>query len=80
MNTIKILAFGMVKDIFGCNELSVNEVNNLAELKEKLNKLYPKLAAIKDIQFAVNEEYVADYSKKIQHNDVVAIIPPVSGG
>ena len=48
-------------------------------LKKDLLLKYPKLKNIEEFAIAVNEEY-ADDDLILKENDVVAIIPPVSGG
>jgi len=49
------------------------------ELKKKLLLKFPKLKNIEEFAIAVNEEYAED-DLVLRENDVVAIIPPVSGG
>lgn len=78
---MKILAFGIVKDIFSnavididCkNELSVSDLKNILEEK------YPQLNQLGSYMIAKNNEYVSanDFINEI---DEIAIIPPVSGG
>lgn len=78
---IKILFFGIAKDITGVNsiEIEVKEVFNSNELINLLKEKYSKFNRINDFSLAVNEAYINEvYSLK--NNDVVAIIPPVSGG
>lgn len=50
----------------------------VAELKEVLTKKY-NIAISNEIMVAINEEY-ANEDDIIQIGDVVAMIPPVSGG
>jgi len=78
---IKILFFGIAKDITGVNALDIelNDTFNSNELKELLKEKYSKFNAINDFSLAVNEAYI-DEVYSLKNNDVVAIIPPVSGG
>lgn len=78
---MKILLFGIVKDIIGQSEIDfeISGSKTIYDLKKNLFIKYPKLNDINKFAFAVNEEYVTD-DVIIQDNDVVAIIPPVSGG
>jgi len=78
---IKILFFGIAKDITGVNALDIelNDVFNSKELKDLLKEKYSKFNRINDFSLAVNEAYI-DEVYSLKNNDVVAIIPPVSGG
>ncbi len=79
---IKILFFGITKDITNTSNvnLSLNgEKIILRELKIELQKKYPNLKDLDTYAFAVNEDYATDDSF-IKNEDVVAVIPPVSGG
>jgi len=78
---IKILFFGIAKDISGKTsiEIEVNNAFTLEQLKDLLKKQYPKFIAINDFSLAVNENYV-NKTYSLNNNDIVAIIPPVSGG
>lgn len=78
---IKILAFGITKDILGASEkeLDVHDDLNVGQLKEKLESDFPQLVKLKSYFIAVNEEY-AENDQMITNTDEIAIIPPVSGG
>jgi len=78
---IKILFFGILKDIIGENSLELQLENNstISKLKERLLNEYGKLNSFSNFSIAVNEEYV-DLNYILKSNDVVALIPPVSGG
>lgn len=78
---IKVLAFGIVKDIFSGSTINV-ELNNaitVDELKILLEEKFPGLKQLSCYMIAVNNEY-AQVSDLIQQHDEIAIIPPVSGG
>lgn len=51
---------------------------NIGQLKDELIKRYPGLQG-SSVQFAVNEEYALP-ADILADGDVVALIPPVSGG
>jgi len=79
---VRVLFFAQLKDIFGGSEcireydreLSVRElVHSIAE--EKGLKEFPNLPML----HAVNEEFVTS-DRKLHDQDVVALLPPVSGG
>lgn len=78
---LKILAFGITKDIFGASEkeLDVQDGLNIRQLKELLERDFPQLVKLKSYFIAVNEEYAGD-DQIITSTDEIAIIPPVSGG
>ncbi len=78
---ITILLFGILKDIVGENSLELYLENDatIKYLKAHLLKEYDNLNKFSNFSIAVNEAYVElDYILK--SNDVVALIPPVSGG
>lgn len=78
---IKTLFFGAVKDITNSNsiELVIEENTSVEQFVTLLQGKFKTFPAIDDFTVAVNENYVEkDFILKA--NDVVAIIPPVSGG
>jgi molybdopterin synthase sulfur carrier subunit len=78
---VKVLYFSQVKDKVGKNEEEVEfEGKTLKDLVDVLVNKYPNIEDIlKRSMFAVNESYeTMDYN--LQDNDMIAIIPPVSGG
>lgn len=79
--TIKILAFGIAKDIVGGTtaDMSLADTSTVHELRRALEQRYPALKQLKSFMIAVNNEYVAD-EQTINETDEIAIIPPVSGG
>lgn len=78
---MKILAFGIAREIFGGSTIDVElqEQATVSELKQLLEERYQRLKAIRSYMVAVNNEYAAD-DKAISAQDEIAIIPPVSGG
>ncbi len=78
---IKTLFFGITADLVGQHELEIDLKKSvyIADFKTLLKEKFPKLAKINAYAIAVNEAYAeGDYS--IKEGDVVAVIPPVSGG
>lgn len=62
-----------------------DEVANTTTLRSKLATLYPKLASLvldeENITLALNEEYVPfGMVMTLKDGDIVALIPPISGG
>lgn len=78
---MKILAFGAAKDIIGRSEMIVHKESGwtVGSLKEKLVAEYPGLQRLNSMAIAVNETYAVD-GLELNDADVVALIPPVSGG
>jgi molybdopterin converting factor subunit 1 len=81
MMNIKILAFGIAKDIFGGSTMNIELDENATtkQLKTQLEATYPRLKQLASYMVAVNNEY-ADDAGLITERDEIAIIPPVSGG
>jgi len=77
---VKVLAFGIAKDIFGGSAISVDiSGNTTAGLKSTLENNYPRLKKLASYMIAVNSEYAHD-DHLLTVDDEIAIIPPVSGG
>jgi|TARA_B110000459_G_C16201648_1_gene312487 molybdopterin converting factor subunit 1 len=78
---IKTLFFGITADLIGASELDVVLASSISigAFKTFLKEKYPQLKNINTYAIAVNEAYVED-ELLLRENDVVAIIPPVSGG
>ena len=78
---ISVLFFGITTDLIGASqlELELNEKVSIADFKSILVQKYPKLENINSYAIAVNEEYAED-SVALNEGDVIAVIPPVSGG
>ena len=78
---IKLLFFGITTDLVGENSKSfpINTNTTVHNLKDALVKEFPSLKNINQFTIAVNEEYAED-NLILKNKDIVAIIPPVSGG
>jgi len=79
--TITVLFFGITTDLVGKTTISyaIENTTSVKNLKKILIADYPNLKNIDDFAIAVNEEYATN-EVLLNNNDVVAIIPPVSGG
>lgn len=79
--TIKIKTFANLKDYLPEEfKMNVEENTSIRDLKELLIRRYPQIQSILDnSRFAINEEFVEDVAI-IRKNQIVYIIPPVSGG
>jgi molybdopterin converting factor subunit 1 len=78
---VKTLFFGVARDIVGKDELLIDVQGNstIQEFEMRLLDQYPDFTDIRNFAFAVNESY-ADRNYRIQKNDLIAVLPPVSGG
>ena len=78
---INTLFFGITTDLVGVSSLQVDVEENILikDFKLLLLETYSQLENINSYAIAVNEEYATD-NLALKENDVVAIIPPVSGG
>ncbi|MCB0585614.1 MAG: MoaD/ThiS family protein [Phaeodactylibacter sp.] len=78
---IKILAFGIAKDILGATNILIELEGppTVGQLKTHLCREYPAFEKLASFAIALNTEYVED-NQAIQPGDEVVIIPPVSGG
>ena len=78
---VKVLAFGIAKDIFGApsTEVALSGEATVEMLRTSLETKYPRLKQLSSFMIAVNDEY-AEAGQVLAQEDEVAIIPPVSGG
>lgn len=81
MIKIQLLLFGIATDLLNTSSLEIALQNNscVKDLKNTLLSIYPQLENIHSYAIAVNEEYASNETL-LKENDVIAIIPPVSGG
>jgi molybdopterin converting factor subunit 1 len=80
---IRILLFAGLAESIGAKEITVplqGERITVGKLRTLLSERYPAVRdLIEQSMVAVNEEYIS-VDSEITAQDVVAIIPPVSGG
>ena len=78
---IKVLAFGIAKDIFGGPAVTVELANDstVYNLQFTLEQQFPRLKQLRSYLLAVNNEYALP-GDGIHERDEIAVIPPVSGG
>ena len=78
---ITTLFFGITADLIGETELDLvlSGSISIGAFKIVLKEKYPQLKNINSYAIAVNEIYAED-DFILKESDVVAIIPPVSGG
>jgi len=78
---IKVLFFGIAREITGSSEREVEYDNPLRvkDLIAIMKDKYSDLNKLNSLLVAVNSEYAKD-SFEINDGDEVAMIPPVAGG
>ena len=78
---LKILLFGISKELIGATSIvfSISPNTTILEFKTQLKKQYPQVTEINSYAIAVNESYASNETV-LKENDIIAIIPPVSGG
>lgn len=79
--TIQLLFFGITTDLVGVNTSiqDLKENATVKDLKKVLKTDYSGLKSMHEFAIAVNETYAED-ELELKEGDIVAIIPPVSGG
>jgi molybdopterin converting factor small subunit len=75
--SIHIILFGQLADIAG-KSVFVNDVTDTDSLINALHKTYPALAGTKYV-IAVNKEIITS-NTLLHENNVIALLPPFSGG
>ncbi|HLR53678.1 MAG TPA: molybdopterin converting factor subunit 1 [Pseudogracilibacillus sp.] len=77
---IQVLLFAGLKDKVGSSSLRIKEENiTIEELKRTHLGIYGVEELLQQSMVAVNEEY-AEMDTILKTGDVVAFVPPVSGG
>lgn len=78
---MKVLTFGIAKDIVGGPQMELPYVEGMTvlALKKTVLKTYPQFEKLNSLAIAVNNEYAND-DLVITPQDEVVLIPPVSGG
>lgn len=78
---LQVLLFGISTDLVGATSLSFSLLpsSSVLQFKQQMKEKYPQLSQINSYAIAVNESYASDETV-LKENDVIAVIPPVSGG
>lgn len=76
MSNIKIISFGRLKEILGPDFEA--EAENTDELLSQLNEKFPQMKDLK-LRIAVNQKIISE-NTALENNDMVALMPPYSGG
>jgi molybdopterin synthase sulfur carrier subunit len=75
-----VLFFAGIREEMGLDELKIVEKNDITvhQLKQYLQNKY-NLSSFSQVMTAINESFVTD-EEVIKDQDIIAFIPPVSGG
>ena len=78
---ITVLFFGITTDLMQTSalEFTMHDGQTVADFRTKLQIDFPQLEHLDTYAIALNEEYTSG-DEVIKQNDVLAVIPPVSGG
>lgn len=75
----KILFFAHLRDVIGQDTIEMDAKGiTVAELKTQISAKYEALN-LENVMTAINEEFASD-DEVIQEGNLIAFIPPVSGG
>jgi molybdopterin synthase sulfur carrier subunit len=75
---ITIILFGQLSDIIGHETLMMSEVLDTDQLQVQLKQHYPGLAASKFV-IVVDKQLVQE-NTRLNEDNIVALLPPFSGG
>ena len=75
---LEILTFGQISDIIGKSTFKISYINSTQDLIENLTNEFPELKNIRYI-IAVNK-HIVHQNIQLNSGDVVALLPPFSGG
>ena len=81
MMHVKVLAFGISRDILGDfnNQIELQEQATVSDFKDALLAKFPDFCKLTSLRVALNGEYAND-ADIITSRDEIVLIPPVSGG
>ncbi len=75
---MKILAFGIIADITGKSEWTIENIQHTDELKKHLENLFPRL---KNMKYAIAVNLlITNGNFELTDGTTVALMPPFSGG
>ncbi|MGG3797767.1 molybdopterin converting factor subunit 1 [Metabacillus fastidiosus] len=76
----KVLLFAHLQEAAGKDHLFIQAAGlSVKELRNSLENNETRLSSLQNVMIAINENYATD-EDIIEENDVIALIPPVSGG
>jgi MoaE-MoaD fusion protein len=79
---VQVLLFASAREAAGCasESLELPEGATVSDARDALSRRHPLLdAAWPSVRFAIGERF-ASIEERLEGGDVLAIVPPVSGG
>ena len=75
---VEVLIFGQLTDITGLPKIVVEDVRDTKQFMERMHELYP---ALNDATYiiAVNKNIISE-NTILENNNIIALLPPFSGG
>ena len=82
--TVDLKFFASCREIAGTSNCSVTLPKTKLCVLDLINhvlEIYPDLSeSVNEVSIAVNKKYIEDTAHELQQGDVIAFIPPISGG
>lgn len=75
---MKILFFGQLVEVVGAKELIIEGITDIHTLISSLHQRFPLLAQAKYV-IAVDQEVISN-NRNLQEHNIIALMPPFSGG
>ncbi|WAR46090.1 MoaD/ThiS family protein [Methylomonas rapida] len=75
---VNVIFFGVLVDLVGQSMLTIQDADNIDDLKMKLVTRYPGLEGY-TYRMAVNQQMIEN-NKRLFDNDTIAMMPPFAGG
>lgn len=75
---VNVIFFGVLIDLIGQRMLTIQNTDNITDLKRKLVMRYPSLESY-TYRVAVNQQMIED-NQRLFDNDTIAMMPPFAGG
>jgi molybdopterin converting factor small subunit len=79
---VSVRLFAVLKERAGRGEIALSNVPDeidVAGLKREIARRHPELGDLSSVAAAVGTQYAAD-DTRVRAGDVIALLPPVSGG
>jgi molybdopterin synthase sulfur carrier subunit len=77
-NEINIMLFGQLAQLAGKDRIMLSGINDTLQLRQEINDMFPALQQI-DYAIAV-EKKILHENTVVKDGNVVALLPPFSGG
>lgn len=81
---VQLKLFASCREIAGissCDIKLTSESHTVLDLINQVVDLYPDLSdSVNEMSVAVNKKYITEKDYLLSNNDIVAFIPPISGG